>query len=229
MTARMNFQMELEQLHNRLAEMGEHVENTIDQVFRALEGKDQALLGTIIAGDRVIEDMERAIEAKCLSLITRQQPVASDLRVVTATLKVVTDIERIGDQAVDIAELALRNKQYSLYLISKPMPELIHSAKDMVHCAVDAFIQNDQEAAKQIIKMDDVVDDLFNQVKNEVVQMLRTDKMQDQSGERKADPDCLVDVLMIAKYLEKIGDHAVNICNWEIFRETGAIDSVRLL
>ncbi|MDO5573488.1 MAG: phosphate signaling complex protein PhoU [bacterium] len=229
MTARMNFQMELEQLHNRLAEMGEHVENTIDQVFRALEGKDQELLGTIIAGDRVIDDMERAIEAKCLSLITRQQPVASDLRVVTATLKVVTDIERIGDQAVDIAELALRNKQYSLYLISKPMPELIHSAKDMVHCAVDAFIQNNQEAAGQIIKMDDVVDDLFNHVKDEVVQMLRTDKMQDQSGERKADPDCLVDVLMIAKYLEKIGDHAVNICDWEMFRETGAIDSVRLL
>lgn len=229
MTARINFEMELEQLHNRLAEMGEHVENTIDQVFRALENKDGELLGTIMNGDRLTDDMEREIEAKCLSLITRQQPVARDLRVVTATLKVVTDIERIGDQAIDIAELVLRNQAYSLYHISRPMPELIRAAKDMVHRAVDAFIQNDEKTASQIIEMDDIVDNLFNQVKDEVVRMLREDSMQDCDGERKADPDCLVDVLMIAKYLEKIGDHAVNICEWEMFRETGAIDSVRLL
>ncbi len=229
MTARMNFEMELEQLHNRLAEMGEHVENTIDQVFCALESKDGELLGTIMNGDRLTDDMEREIEAKCLSLITRQQPVARDLRVVTATLKVVTDIERIGDQAVDIAELIFRNQEYPIYHISQPMPELIRAAKDMVHRAVDAFIQNDSKTAAQLIDMDDIVDDLFNQVKDEVVRMLREDGMQEQAGERRADPDCLVDVLMIAKYLEKIGDHAVNICEWEIFRETGAIDSVRLL
>ena len=221
MTARMNFEMELELLHDRVAQMGRYVEQKIDSLFFALENEDKELATSIMSGDRVIDDMEKEIEAKCLSLITRQQPVARDLRVVSATLKVVTDIERIGDHAADIAELAVRNQGISIYHISKPMPELITAAKDMVHDAVDAFIQNDRSSAAKIIETDDIVDDLFNQAKDEVVRMLR--------GEKTADPDCLVDVLMIAKYLEKIGDHAVNICEWAIFRETGSIDSVRLL
>jgi len=229
MTARMNYELELELLHNHLAEMGQYVEQTIDLVFSALELEDEELMTVIMNGDRVVDDMEKEIEAKCLSLITRQQPVARDLRVVSATLKVVTDIERIGDHAADIAELALRNKGTNIYNISKPMPHMIKAAKDMVHNAVDAFIQNDRESAMKIIQFDDIVDDLFNQVKNEVVKMLREECTIIEKQENKADPDCLVDVLMIAKYLERIGDHAVNICEWAIFRETGAIDSVRLL
>ncbi len=239
MTVRMNFEMELEQLHNCLADMGKHVEQTIDQVFCALENEDADQIRMIMSGDRVINDMEKEIEARCLSLITRQQPVARDLRTVSATLKVVTDVERIGNHAVDIAELARRNQGHSIYQISDSMPGLISAAKDMVHRAVDAFIQNDDTAAAEIIVMDDQVDDLFNQVKDEVVRLLSLGSLQTKehtAGEtdketsgRTPDPDCLVDVLMIAKYLEKIGDHAVNICEWEIFRETGAIDSVRLL
>ncbi len=221
MTARMNFEMELELLHERVAQMGRYVEQKIDNLFFALENEDKELAATVMTGDRVIDDMEKEIEAKCLSLITRQQPVARDLRVVTATLKVVTDIERIGDHAADIAELAVRNQGTNIYHISKPMPELITAARDMVHEAVEAFIQSDRMKAEKIIVTDDIVDALFNQAKDEVVRMLR--------DEAAADPDCLVDVLMIAKYLEKIGDHAVNICEWAIFRETGSIDSVRLL
>ncbi len=238
MTARVNFQIELEQLHDRLAEMGEHVENTIDQVFCAMEQRDSEQIEAMMNGDRLTDDMERGIEAKCLSLITRQQPVARDLRIVTATLKVVTDIERVGDQAVDIGELVLRNREYPLYHISEHMPELIREAKEMVHRAVDAFIKNDSHAAAEIIEMDDIVDDLFNKVKDDVVKLLREDSLNGHADTGTPDgladaaklhPDCLVDVLMIAKYLERIGDHAVNICEWEIFRETGAIDSVRLL
>ncbi|HKM22471.1 MAG TPA: phosphate signaling complex protein PhoU [Lachnospiraceae bacterium] len=234
MTARMNFEMELELLHDRVAQMGRYVEQKIDSLFFALENEDKELATSIMSGDRVIDDMEKEIEAKCLSLITRQQPVARDLRVVSATLKVVTDIERIGDHAADIAELAVRNQGISIYHISKPMPELITAAKDMVHDAVDAFIQNDRSSAAKIIETDDIVDDLFNQAKDEVVRMLRGEtvtgtKITADEAERRTDPDCLVDVLMIAKYLEKIGDHAVNICEWAIFRETGSIDSVRLL
>lgn len=229
MTARMNFEMELELLHNRLSDMGEHVENTIDQVVCALESDDAEQIKALMNGDRVIDDMEKEIEAKCLSLITRQQPVARDLRMVSAALKVVTDIERIGDQTADIAELAERNQGQAIYHIAKAMPALIREAKDMVHRAVDAFIQNDGKAAASIIEMDDVVDDLFNQVKDEVVGILRDENVLDENSGKKTDPDCLVDVLMIAKYLEKIGDHAVNICEWAIFRETGAIASVRLL
>ena len=156
--------------------------------------------------------MEKSIEAKCLSLITRQQPVARDLRVVSATLKVVTDIERIGDHAADIAEVALRCKDVNIYHVAEQMPALIMGAKQMVHEAVDIFIQRDEVNAQKIIDMDDEVDELFNQVKNNLVRSLK---------EEKIDADVLVDILMIAKYLERIGDHATNIAEWVVFSITG--------
>lgn len=220
MTARANFENELAILHNELANMGICVETAIDDIFSALETQNMELAAAIMNGDRVVDDMEKSIEAKCLSLIARQQPVARDLRVVSATLKVVTDIERIGDHAADIAEMAIRCQGINIYTISEKMPELIVAAKDMVHNAVDAFIQRDLEASEEIIERDDIVDDLFNEVKNNLVVSVK---------EEKIDADCMVDILMIAKYLEKIADHAVNICEWGIFRETGAMDNVRIL
>ncbi len=220
MVARKNFENELEGLHNELSLMGVCVEKAIDDIFFALENQDIELITAIKNGDRVVDDMEKSIEAKCLSLITRQQPVARDLRVVSATLKVVTDIERIGDHAADIAEVALRCKDVNIYHVAEQMPALIMGAKQMVHEAVDIFIQRDEVNAQKIIDMDDEVDELFNQVKNNLVRSLK---------EEKIDADVLVDILMIAKYLERIGDHATNICEWSIFRETGSVDNVRLL
>ena len=220
MTSRLNFENELSALQKELSDMAMYVEKAIDDIFLALENQDMELANTIMIGDRIVDDMEKSIEARCLSLIARQQPVARDLRVVSATLKVVTDIERIGDHAADIAELTMRCEEVNIYHVAEKMPELIKTAKDMVHNAVDAFIQRDEKAAEQIIEMDDIADDLFNQVKDSLIASLQ---------EGVITVDNMVDILMIDKYLEKIADHAVNICEWGIFRETGAMDNVRIL
>ena len=155
-----------------------------------------------------------------MSLITKQHPIASDLRMVTAALKVVTDMERIGDHISDMAELFIRLGLPELSEFSTSLTEMAEAAKHMVQIAVDAFVSRNQEGAKEAIKQDDIVDDLFNRVKEDLIYLLKEEK--------KSADDC-VDVLMITKYLEKIGDHAVNIGEWEIFRETGIIKDKVLL
>lgn len=192
----------------------------IEQTFIAFEDQNFTLAEEIIKGDRTVNDMERAIESRCLSLILRQQPVAGDLRQVSTALKVVTDLERIGDHASDIAELILRLKSDHAYHIVKHLPVMAACAQQMVHNAIDAFIERDMDAAVQIIKKDDEVDDLFNQVKNEVIELLKASPDQADQG---------IDLLMIAKYLERIGDHAVNVCEWTQFSKTGALKNVRIM
>ena len=169
---------------------------------------------------RTVNDMERAIESRCLSLILRQQPVAGDLRQVSTALKVVTDLERIGDHASDIAELILRIKVEHAYHIVKHLPTMAAAAQKMVHDAIEAFIAQDLEAAMEIIKRDDEVDTLFNQVKTDVIDLLKTSPNQADQG---------IDLLMVAKYLERIGDHAVNVCEWTQFSKTGALKNVRIM
>ncbi len=226
MTTRVNFEHELDKLKNSLKEMGYDVELSIDRLFEAIENLDEELTEVIIKNERIINDMERSIEAQCLSLITRQQPIAGDLRLISSALKVVTDIERIGDHAVDIAELILRWKQKNLLEYSAHIAPMIEASKEMVHNAVECFTQNDMERAKEVIESDDIVDDLFNKVKFDVIHSLQEE---DNTEAGHMDADICIDVMMIAKYLEKIGDHAVNIAEWEIFRETGSIQNVRLL
>lgn len=220
MSPRVLFEKQLRQLHEDVEEMGLMVEKTYDRLFEALLLKDEEGIVGILKSDRIINDMRRGIEASCLSLITRQQPVARDLRMVTAALKVVTDIRRIGDHCVDIAELLLRLKMRELEVYSAHIQTMAEETKQMEHAAVEAFVSRDEEAAKRVIEGDDVIDDLFNLVKEELVEKLR---------DRKMDADECIDVLMIAKYLEKIGDHAVNIGEWELFQETGKIADIRLL
>ncbi len=212
MTARVSFDYQLEILNNKLIEMGHLVEDSIDRIFVALENQDTAIAKEVMEGDQLVNDLEKTIESQCLSLITRQQPVAKDLRIVSAALKVVTDIERIGDHAADIAEIILRFGHVDFYHMSKQIPPMLSAAKKMVHDSVDAFINRDIKAAQQVIMEDDVVDNLFNEVKREIVLLL-------QEGNISA--DYCVDVLMIAKYLERVGDHAVNIGEWTIFQKSG--------
>lgn len=200
--------------------MAHMVVAAIEQTFIAFEDQNFTLAEEIIKGDRTVNDMERAIESRCLSLILRQQPVAGDLRQVSTALKVVTDLERIGDHASDIAELILRLKSDHAYHIVKHLPVMAACAQQMVHNAIDAFIERDMDAAVQIIKKDDEVDDLFNQVKNEVIELLKASPDQADQG---------IDLLMIAKYLERIGDHAVNVCEWTQFSKTGALKNVRIM
>lgn len=220
MSARISFEHELEILNRDLEEMGNMIETAIDKVMRAFENHDETLAAEIINGDRTVNDIEKSIESRCLSLILRQQPVAKDLRIVTTALKVVTDMERIGDHAADISELILRSKDVHNFEIIKPIPEMASVAKMMVHNAVAAFTHIDVEAARETMKMDDKVDELFNHVKHDVIETLK-------HSSEHAD-DC-IDILMIAKYMERIGDHAVNICEWTEFHETGALGNVRIL
>ncbi|HCL02492.1 MAG TPA: phosphate transport system regulatory protein PhoU [Lachnoclostridium phytofermentans] len=220
MAPRVSFEYELTILNNNLRDMGTLIESAIDKVIKAFENEDETLATEIIQGDRTINDMERVIESRCLSLILRQQPVAKDLRIVTTALKVVTDMERIGDHAADISELILRNIKQNTYSIVSAIPKMAQVAKEMVHDAVDAFISCNTEAARTTIKKDDIVDDLFNEVKSTVIEAMKN------SGENA---DSYIDVLMIAKYMERIGDHAVNICEWTEFHETGSLNNVRIL
>lgn len=220
MTARLSFEHQLELLNENLTQMGRYVEESIDRIFLALREQDAEAARDIVEGDRMVNDMEKNIEAQCLSLITRQQPVARDLRMVSAALKVVTDIERIGDHAADIAEVLMQFENTDFYHASHSVPAMIEAAKKMVHDSVDAFIMRDVKAARAVIEADDIVDGCFDRVKQEVIDSLKAGK---------EDVDCFVDILMIAKYLERIGDHAVNIGEWTIFQQSGAVDNVRIL
>jgi phosphate transport system protein len=220
MTARLSFEHELQLLKDNLNEMGQLIEKAIEKTLEAFETQDEVIAREIITGDRNINDIEKTIESRCLSLILKQQPVARDLRIVTTALKVVTDMERIGDHAADIAELIIREKRETIYNLVKHIPEMGKVAKSMVHDSVTAFTKLDMEEAKEIIKRDDVVDDLFDKVKEEVAALLRN------SSEHV---DQCVDILMIAKYFERIGDHAVNICEWTEFHETGSVNNIRIL
>lgn len=220
MSMRVNYEHELDLLNNDIKEMGKLVENSIEQCFIAFEDQNFEKAEDIIKGDRTINDLERSIEARCLSLILRQQPVAGDLRVVSSALKVVTDLERIGDHASDIAELVLRLKGEHVYHVIRHIPAMAAAAKEMVHSSIEAFINQDLEAAKELQKKDDVVDELFDKVKNDVVELLK------QPSEHI---DQCIDLLMVAKYLERIGDHAVNVCEWTEFAKTGALKNVRIL
>lgn len=220
MSARLGFDYELQLLKDNLAEMGHLIEDAIDKCMHAFKTQDESLAKEIIAGDRNINDIEKTIEARCLSLILKQQPVARDLRIVTTALKVVTDMERIGDQAADIAELILREKREEIYNLTEHIPEMAKETKLMVRDAVDAFINVNIEEAQEVKLRDDIVDDLFDKVKDEVVAILRKSSEQ---------VDQCVDILMIAKYFERIGDHAVNICEWTEFNVTGSVNNIRIL
>lgn len=220
MSPRTTFINELNQLKENVADMATRVEKNYETLFEAYEKKEKAAIEKIVAVDKDINRRQREIESECLFLITKQQPIVSDLRAVTASLKVVTDIERVGDHVADIAELLIRMDMKGLSAYSVHLNPMIGETRDMLRMAVDAFTGRNKEEAQEVIQKDDVVDELFNAVKNDVIESLKKETR---------DADESVDILMIAKYLEKIGDHAVNICEWEIFKETGNISDMRLL
>ena len=212
MSPRTVYELQLKKLSQSLEIMGSQVECVYDSLFDALKQKDQETITRIIRNDRVVKDMEREIESQCLNLITRQQPVAGDLHRISAAIKVVTDLERVGDHVVDMAELIERLQAAELDGFSSHLEPMIKETRSLLRQSVDAYIDSDLEEAKKAIDGDDVIDDLFNQVKEDLIDHLKKDSK---------DGDSCVDVLMLAKYLEKIGDHAVSIGEWAIFKETG--------
>lgn len=220
MAPRIMFAQELSELNQDLVKMSGMVEQAIADSFEALNKKDYSLAQLVIKGDRNVDEMERKIESRCLSLMLRQQPVARDLRYISTALKVVTDLERIGDHAADIAELTIRLSDSCTFEDIKHLPAMADIVKTMLRDAIQAFIERDTEAAEQIEQRDDIIDAYFDKVKDEVVKLLKSDSSQS---------DMAVNLLMLAKYLERIGDHAVNVCEWTEFSDTGVMKSVLLL
>ena len=209
---RNKFDEELDMLNDMLIDMGSMVEKAIKRATYALEHHDKKMAKKAIALDREVDNIEKEIETLCLRLLLRQQPVAKDLRFISAALKMITDMERMGDQAADISEIAkfLIGKQYIIQL--ENIPQMAEATASMVTNSIDAFVKRDLELARKVIEYDDVVDDLFDKVKNDVIELIQEDKA---NGEQA------IDFIMIAKYFERIGDHATNIAEWVVFAITG--------
>ena len=212
---RIIFEQELEQLKEKVSEMAEQAEIGYDKLSIAIKKNDREVLTQLLSSDGQSKEMLRSIEAQCLALMTKQQPVARDLRLVSAALKIVTDLERIGDHVSDMAELFLRrNSVFGEEENDSLLEEMFATACAMVRDSVEAFGNGDEETAREVIERDDIVDNLFNQVKSAMMEAIQKQSM---------DADKVVDNLMIAKYLEKVGDHAVNIAEWAVFQITGKI------
>ena len=220
MSPRITFENELKVLRGNVSEMAQKVEESYVTLFEALESQSEEVIVKLKNNSKAFSKRQREIESQCLFLITKQQPIVGDLRVVTASLKVVTDIERVGDHVSDMAELLLRLKMKDLSLYSGHVKTMILATREMIHNAVEAFVERNMEGAREVIKSDDVVDECFNKVKKDLIESLKKEVK---------DADECVDVLMLAKYLEKIGDHAVNICEWDVFHENVNISDMRLL
>lgn len=209
---RNNFDLQLERLNSNLVEMGALVEKAIENAVAALIHQDVQLAKENILFDSTVNHKEREIEQQCLKILLHQQPVAKDLRLVSSVLKMITDLERIGDQAQDISELVILLSQCTYIKHLDHIEEMARQTSEMVTKSIDAFVKHDILLAQSVIDNDDVVDNLFNQVKDELISLIHQDV---ENGEQA------VDLLMIAKYFERIGDHAVNVAEWVIFSITG--------
>ncbi len=212
---RSRFDDQLELLNRELTHMGALCENAIASAAKALfERKDgQALAIKTIETDTRIDQKEREIESLCLKLLLHQQPVAKDLRQISSALKMITDMERIGDQASDIAEI-VRTGGISAVAEDDGLPvaPMARAAIKMVTDSIEAFVQKDIALANSVIADDDVVDDYFIRIKNALITLI---------SEHRARGEWALDLLMIVKYLERIGDHATNIAEWVVFSITG--------
>lgn len=209
---RTRFDQELEKLNNEIIEMGSMIERSIETSVKALINQDISLIEKVNELEIEIDEMEKTIESHCLKLILQQQPVASDLRLIEAALKMITDMERIGDNSEDIAEITrlFQNKKFIKDLVH--IPHMAEVAISMVKRSIEAFIKKDKNLALQVCLDDDIVDELFVTVKTELIEMIRKDSNNGEQG---------IDLIMIAKYFERIGDHAQNIAEWVIFSLTG--------
>lgn len=202
----------LEQLNNDLIEMGTLIEIAIDRAITALKTQDKELALTVREYQKKVNDMEKIIESTSLKILLSQQPVARDLRLISTALKLITDMQRIADQALNISEITMvvsgktfiKNPDFIVTMAAKTVT--------MVNKAIDSFINRDKDLAEEVISSDDEVDELFVAVRDDLINLINKDK---RNGEQA------IDFIMIAKYLERIADHAVNISEWVIFYITG--------
>ena len=208
-----NYLKKLEQMQKELLEMGMLCEEAIQKTYRLLvsEQEREELVKAIDVLEREIDAKERRIEADCIQLFLQQQPVASDLRLISSALKMITDLERIGDHATDIAEI-LETGSIKVPAKDIDLAKMAEIAMDMINRSVESYVQKDLEMAREVIDRDDVLDELFINVRKEINRC---------SAEKIYTNDQTLDLLMIAKYYERLGDHATNVAEWVEFSLTG--------
>ncbi len=212
MTTRKIFDEELQSLHDKLTEMCEITERMIKEAVSALKTLDRSLGASVSEIDKEVDELELDIEKKCMRILLKQQPVARDLIKVTTALKVITDIERIGDQASDIGEIVRQYPDEELFHEPTKIQKMGDLAVAMIHQSVAAFLSESVGGADMVIRADDEMDALFNETKAMLIEMMTKDP---------SHADQAVNLLMIAKYLEKIGDYAVNVGEWAKYLVTG--------
>lgn len=209
------FQDQMKELEIEMISTGGLLEQAIDAAVKALTEENFEKIQEVRHLEEAVDHAEKKIENLCLRLITLQQPVAGDMRRISAALKMITDMERIGDQAADIADLSERLIDHGVYRHAKHLNQMAEVTSDMVSSAIDAYVNNDLELAKKVMRTDDVVDELFVNVKDDLIALIRQSDQQIESA---------VDLLMVAKYFERIGDHAVNIAEWVDYSINGDIE-----
>ena len=204
------FERQLALLNEELTTMGGLIESAIANAVKALDG-DEHSINKAYDYEKSIDNKEREIESLSLKLLLTQQPVASDLRLISAALKMITDMERIGDQAVDISDIT-KHVSFQKYESKVHIKEMANAVIRMVTDSVDSYVKKDAALAKKVAAADDQVDDLFLKVRSELVELVRSNQDMAEGA---------LDLMMIAKYLERIGDHAVNVAEWVIYAITG--------
>ena len=212
MSIRKVFEEELAELKTELVEMCYLTEQMIGDAITALVNRDRELGKSIGDMDKRVDEYEMAIEKKCMRILLKQQPVAKDFRVVSTALKMITDIERFGDQAADIGDLVSTMPGETYIKKLTHITAMGDLALKMVRDSVNSFINNDEPLADEVIRLDDEMDELFLTVKNELIELIKVDA---NNG------DQAIELMMVAKYLERIGDHAVNVAEWTKYNDTG--------
>lgn len=205
---RNKFDEQLALLNKEMVHMGTMIEESIGKAVKALVKQDVNAAKEIMNSDEEIDREQKKIENICFNLLIQQQPVARDLRTITAAMKMVTDMERIGDHAADISEMTILMSNTEKYHLLDHINKMAAETILMLNWSIEAYVQKDIEKAKEVIAHDDVVDDLFDEAKNDIIDMIREDS---KKGEQ------VTDLLLIAKYFERIGDHATNIAEWVIY------------
>ena len=211
---RKTFDAELQELNYEMIDMAAAAEDAIDVVVESLASSDDAAAKSAMEMTKHMDEMERDIENRCLRLLLQQQPVARDLRTISAALKMVTDLQRIGDQCANIAEISLLLQEQKQTGTLADIRTMSQKAGVMVKRSIFAYVNRDTDAAAAVVSLDDEIDQLFRTIKSELVELI---------VENREEADQAIDLIIIAKYLERIADHAVNIAQWAIFCVTGEI------
>ena len=205
---RTNYDRQLKKLNDEMVEMGSMIEGVIEKAIKALVNQDVDLAQEVIRRDDQIDQQEKDIESLCFKLLLMEQPVATDLRQVSSALKMVTDMERIGDHAADISEMTILMSDSAQHETIEHINKMAAETVLMLNWSIEAYVHKDMEKAREVIDHDDIVDNLFDEAKRDIIKLILKDPKE---GEQATD------LLLIAKYFERIGDHATNIAEWVIF------------